>query len=119
MAVCAQIKGYVRQHEWIADTFSLLGVGLLFGTIWVLIDYQYEVLTWAQQNVVLHIPAIMLALAADVALIFGCLCVGSTRCEGERGCFHSFKGRRHGGASLYGAFNNWIVHMENVGKKHR
>lgn len=118
MAVCAQMKGYVREHEWVADTFSVLGVGLLFGTIWVLIYHQNEILGWAQENVVLHIPAIVLSLAADVLLIFGCLCMGSTRCEGEQGCFHSFKGRRHG-TSLYGAFNNWIVHMENVGKKHR
>ena len=30
MSVCANVKGYARRHEWVADLFSLLAVALLF-----------------------------------------------------------------------------------------
>ena len=121
MSVCSNVKGFMRHHEHIADLFSLLGVALFFGTIWVAIDFQTLAFEWMKQNVILHGSAIIAALIFDVFLIFMFLNIGSSRFseEGDDTCFHTFRGRRHGGPSLGAAFNNWLDHMEHVNKKHR
>lgn len=121
MSVCARIKGFARHHERIADLFSLLAVALLFGSIWVGIYYQTLLFEWMGRNVILHGSAVVLAIVADVFLIILLLSIGSSRHleDDQGGCFRTFKGRRHGGASLGTAFKNWIDHVENVNKKHR
>jgi len=120
MSICTTVKNYTRGREWLADFFSLLAVTLLFASIWVLIDYHLTVLDWMHENVVLRVPVVIGAIALDVTLIFGLLCAGSQRCPaGSDDCFRTFRGRRHGGPSVYAAFQNWLHHMENVSKKHR
>jgi len=120
MSICTTVKDYTRRHEWLADFFSLLAVALLFGSIWVLIDYHLALLEWMHDNVVLRVPLVIGVIALDVAVIFGLLCAGSQRCPaGSDDCFRTFRGRRHGGPSLSRAFNNWLQHIEHVGKKHR
>jgi hypothetical protein len=120
MSICTTVKDYARRHEWLADFFSLLAVALLFASIWVLIDYHLTVLDWMHENVVLRVPVVIGAIALDVTLIFGLLCAGSQRCPtGSDDCFRTFRGRRHGGPSLYAGLQNWLHHMENVSKKHR
>lgn len=120
MSICTTVKDYTHRHHWVADVFSLLAVALLFASIWVLIDFHLVLLDWMQDNVVIRVPAVVAAIALDVALIFGLLCAGSQRCpEGSDDCFRTFRGRRHGGPSVYAAFQSWLHHMENVSKKHR
>jgi hypothetical protein len=120
MSICSTVKGYTRRHEWLADFFSLLAVAVLFATVWAAIEFNGPVLEWMRDNAALHVPAVVGALALDVALIFGLLCAGSQRCpEGSDDCFRTFRGRRHGSPSLFTAFGNWIDHIEHVGKKHR
>ena len=120
MSICTAVKDYTRRHHWLADFFSLLAVALLFASIWVLIDYHIPLLDWMHDNVILRTPLVVGAIALDVTLIFGLLCAGSQRCPaGSDDCFRTFRGRRHGGHSLYTAFTNWIHHIEHVGKRHR
>jgi len=121
MSVCGKIKGYTREHHWIADFFSLLAVVLLFGSIWVGIYYQPILFDWMRVNVILHGSAVILAIALDVFLIILLLSIGSSRfAEDDSGaCFRTFRGRRHGGSSLGTAFKNWVDHIEHVNKKHR
>ena len=118
MSVCSEIKDYSRRHEWIADLFSVLAVLLLFATIWAVLEYHAAIFAWMTENMLLHLPLVIAAIALDIFLIFGFLCVGSTRCEDE-GCFRTFRGRRHGAGSIGKAFQSWLHHMENVNKKHR
>jgi hypothetical protein len=121
MSVCSRLKGYMRHHERVADFFSLLAVSLLFATIWVAIDFQGVIFDWMKQNVVIHGSATILALVADVFLIFMFLNLGSSRFSDQEDdvCFGTFRGRRHGGPSLGTAFSNWVDHLEHVNKKHR
>ena len=122
MGVCKNIQRFTRSHERIADLFSLLAVVVLFASIWVAIEYQSWIVGWMRANVVLHGSLVMLVVAADMALIFLLLSMGALRfaeADDEAGCFQTFRGRRHGGASLVTAFRNWVDHMEQVGKKHR
>ena len=121
MSVCGKIKGYTRDHHWIADFFSLLAVALLFGSIWVGIYYQQILFDWMRVNVILHGSAVMLAIVFDVFLIILLLSIGSSRfSEGDNdACFRTFRGRRHGGSSLGTVFKNWVDHIEHVNKKHR
>lgn len=121
MAVCAKIKGYTRRHVWVSDLFSLLGVMLFFGAILIVIFYQGPIFEWVRQNIILHTSAIVAITLVVVFLIFILLNMGSSHfmeSEDDK-CFGTFKGRRHGGASLGSAFRNWIDHMEHVSKKHR
>lgn len=124
MTICSQIKGFARNHERLADLSSLLAVALLFTTIWVAIDYQNAIFSWARESIPLHGPAVILLLVLDVFLIIALLNIGSTRLEGpgeprsER-CFGTFRGRRHGGLDLRTAFGHWVRHIEQVNKKHR
>lgn len=124
MTICSQIKGYVRNHERIADFSSLLAVALLFSTIWFAIDYQASIFTWTKQSILLHGPAVIFLLVLDVFIIIVLLNIGSTRLEGPEGmhsdrCFGTFRGRRHGGFNFGTAFRNWVQHIEQVNKKHR
>ena len=120
MSVCSAVKAYTRRHEWLADLLSMLALVVLFGSIWVLIDYHDVMLEWIQGNIAVRMPLLIVGMGLDVALIFGLLCAGSQRCpEGSDDCFRTFRGRRHGGHSLYTAFTNWIHHIEHVGKRHR
>lgn len=121
MTVCSRIKGYTRHHERVADLFSLLAVLLLFGSIWVAIEYQALAFDWIRQNIVLHGPAVIAVIIIDVFLIFMFLNIGASRFSEDEhsGCFHTFRGRRHGAGSLGKAFSNWIDHIEHVNKKHR
>jgi hypothetical protein len=120
MSVCSAVKAYTRRHEWLADLLSMLALVVLFGSIWLLIDFHQPLLDWMQANVALRMPMLIVVLGLDVALIFGLLCAGSQRCpQGSDDCFRTFRGRRHGSESLYTAFTNWIHHIENVGKRHR
>ena len=118
MSVCDNIKGVTQRHEWVADLFSILAVVLLFASIWAVLEYDGVILGWMKENVLLHTPLLVGAAALDVLMIFGLLCVGSTRCE-EGGCFRTFRGRRHGAGSIGKVFNSWLHHMEHVGRKHR
>ena len=121
MTVCAKLKNYSRHHERIADLFSLLAVVLLFGSIWIAIEYQPLAFEWIGQNAILHGSLVVAAIVVDVTLIFILLNLGSARFseESNDSCFHTFRGRRHGAGSLGSAFRNWIHHMEHVNKKHR
>ena len=120
MSVCRNLKGYVRDHEHVADFFSLLAVALLFGSLYLATVYYGPLLGWIQQDVLLHIPAIVAFLLADVFLIFLCLDLGATHYDDEgAGCFHTFPGRRAGGGSIGLMFNNWLHHIEQVGRRHR
>jgi hypothetical protein len=121
MTVCSQVKGFARHHEHIADLFSLLAIVLLFGTIWVGIEYQLPIFQWMKQNIPLHGSAVILTIMLDVFFIFFFLNIGSTRFteESDDHCFGTFRGRRHGGPSIGKAFHNWLHHLEHVSKKHR
>lgn len=118
MSVCEQLKGFCQRHHWVSDIFSMLGVALLFATIWFLIFHQTELLKWVNQNVILHVPLLVAAIVVDVFMVFGLLCLGSPKCATDENCFRTFPGRRHG-TTIGTAFNHWLSHMENVGKKHR
>ena len=119
MAVCNEIKSFSRTHERIADFFSLLAVGLLFGSVWAILTYHQAVLNWIGQDLLLHTALVIAVLVLDVFLILGLLMVGSTRFgEGNERCFGTFAGRRNFKPKT-GIFGSWIGHMENVGKKHR
>ena len=120
MSVCSSIKSYALKHEWLADLFSVLAVVLLFATVWAALTYNTVILAWLLEDVVLHVPLAALFVVIDMAMILLLLSIGSiAQHPTEKGCFHTFKGRRHGGISLYNAFSNWLHHMEHVGKKHR
>lgn len=120
MSVCKNIKSFTRRHEYIADFFSLLAVALLFGTIWGVLTYRAEIFSWVKINLLLHSPLMVLAIVVDVLLIFMFLSIGAARTEDDaESCFSTFRGRRHGGMSIGSVFNNWLHHMEDVGKKHR
>jgi hypothetical protein len=119
MSFCSRIKWFARNHERVADFFSLLAVVIFFATIYAAIEYHNPLLSWMKTNVVLHVPVVVGAIALVVALIFFCLAVGSARFSEEEACFRTFRGRRHGGPSLGSVFHTWIDHMEHVNKKHR
>jgi len=121
MTVCSRIKGFTRTHEWIADSFSLLAVMLLFASIWAGIEYQAKIFELLGENLVLYAPLLVAIVLLDVFLIFAFLNIGSTRFTDQQDgrCFHTFRGRRHGGVSIGNAVSNWINHIEQVNKKHR
>ena len=120
MSVCRNLKGYIRDHEYVADFFSLLAVALLFCSLYLATVYYGPLLGWIKQDVLLHIPAIVSLLLVDVFLIFLCLNLGATRYDDEAaGCFHTFRGRRAGSGSIGLMFNNWLHHIEQVGRRHR
>lgn len=121
MAVCSNIRSYMREHERVADFFSLLAVALLFSTIWFAIEFQTQIMEWAKANIIVHGSGVILALVVDVFLIIMFLNLGSARFSDEEddSCFRTFRGRRHGGPSITTAFGNWIDHIEHVNKKHR
>ncbi|CAK0757254.1 Cell division protein BolA [Gammaproteobacteria bacterium] len=104
MSVCQEIKTFGRAHERIADFFSLLAVGLLFGSLWAGLAYSEEILTWMLDNPPLHGSLTILALVMDVVFIMMLLAIGSARFGGgeDERCFSTFRGRRHGGGSTIG-----------------
>lgn len=119
MSICKDMKRFTRTHELVADLLSLLGVGLLFVSVWATLEYHQAVLHWLSGGYLLRTPILMLALALNAFGILALLAAGSSRFgdEDER-CFGTFPGRRtrHGAT---GVFTGWVQHMENVGKKHR
>ncbi len=120
MSVCKDLKGYARRHEWMADFFSLLAILLLFGSLYLGALYYSPVLIWMQTDAILHVPAVMALLLLDVFLIFLFLSIGSARYGDEaESCFHTFRGRRAGSGSIGIMFNNWLHHIEQVGRRHR
>jgi hypothetical protein len=119
MAVCNEIKGFSRAHERVADFFSLLAVGLLFGSVWAILTYHQPVLGWISEYVLLHTALVIGVVVLDVFLILALLMVGSARFgEDDERCFGTFSGRRNH-HSKRGPFSIWIAHLENVGKRHR
>lgn len=120
MSVYSNIRDFTHRHEWVGDLFSVLAVLLLFGTVWAVLEYNSLILVWIRQDVIIHVPLAALAIGVVIFVIIAFLSIGSASHGPEdRGSFHTFRGRRHGGASIYGAFRNWLHHMEHVGKKHR
>ncbi len=119
MTVCREIKTFSRTHERIADFFSLLALGLLFGSIWAIVANYQRVWAWIELDVPVNTSIVIAVLVLDVALILGFLAIGSARFgeDGER-CFGTFRGRRTQHSST-GMVSAWISHLENVGKKHR
>ncbi len=121
MSICTQVKGFARRHEFFADLLSLLAVVLLFSSIWIIIDYQSQITQWMLDNIIINGSAVLASIALDVALIMILLNIGSSRFQevSDDGCFHTFRGRMHGGFSLGTAVKNWVKHIEQVNKKHR
>jgi hypothetical protein len=119
MAVCENLKTFSRHHERVADFFSLLAVAVLFASIWASLEYYQTVMHWVQQNILLHGPLLIAGLLANAGLILALLAVGSARFgEDDERCFGTFRGRRSGGSPV-DAIRNWVLHIENVGKRHR
>ncbi|MCG6940309.1 MAG: hypothetical protein LJE69_03550 [Thiohalocapsa sp.] len=119
MSICKDLKRFTRTHETIADLFSLLGAGLLFGSVWATLAYHQLVMQWLAGDYLLRVPLLMLALALNAFGILALLAAGSSRFgEDDEHCFGTFPGRRtrHGAT---GVISGWVQHMENVGKKHR
>jgi hypothetical protein len=121
MGICRSVRVYSSHHEWVGNVFSLIGVALLFGTVWATLQYYEEISDWLAIDAVVHTSLLVAALVVDVLLIFAMLAIGSTRAgEEDKNCFATFRGRRSGGGgSPIDAIRNWLLHMENVGKKHR
>ena len=120
MSVCKSLKGYSRKHERLADFFSLLAVALLFGTLYLVISNYASVIGWMKTDAVIHVPLAIGVLLLDIFIIYMCLNIGAARfAEEDEGCFHTFRGRRSGSGSIGTMFNNWLHHMEQVGRKHR
>jgi hypothetical protein len=119
MGVCRQIQQYSSHHEWVGNLFSLLAVGLIFGTVGLSLQFYADIAVWLDQNLVFHGVLLAGALVLDLVLIMACLAIGSSRADEEdKPCFATFQGRRAGG-SPFAVFSAWLQHMENVGKKHR
>jgi uncharacterized membrane protein len=79
MSVCRSIKGYAREHEQVADFFSLLAVGLFFGSLYLGATTYGSVTEWIKQDLFLHSMIILALLLLDVFLIFLFLNIGSAR----------------------------------------
>ncbi len=119
MAVYKEISKFSRAHEHIADFFSLLAVVLLFGSIWVILQYYTPVSDWIRHDPVWHTVLVIGALVLDVVLILSFLAFGSARFgDKDERSFGTFAGRRNQ-RSPTGIFGSWLKHMESVGKKHR
>ena len=119
MGICRNVRVYSSHHEWVGNLFSLLAVALIFGTVWVSLQYYQQIEAWITENIALHTALLVAALVADVLLILTFLGIGSARAgEEDESCFATFPGRRSGGSPI-DAFRSWLHHMENVGKKHR
>lgn len=120
MSICKDIKGFSRTHEHIADFFSLLAVGVLFGAIWATVAYYQQLSSWLRHDWLLHGGLLIGGLIFIGFLVLGLLAVGSSRFAGEdEKCFGTFRGRRNYNGSPVRWFTTWVSHMENVGKKHR
>lgn len=120
MSVCRSIKGYARAHEQVADFFSLLAVGLFFGSLYLGATRYGAVAEWIKQDIFLHALIVLGLLLLDVFLIFLFLNFGSARFTTEdESCFQTFQGRRAGSGSIGMMLNSWLHHIEHVGKKHR
>jgi hypothetical protein len=118
MTVCKNIQNFSRNHERVADFFSLLAIVLLFGSIWATLEYHPVLLAWVQRNVLLNSTLLIAGITIEAFLVLGFLAVGSARFGGENEkCFGTFRRRRDG--SPLDLFRIWINHMESVGKKHR
>jgi len=119
MGICKRVSTYSSHHEWVGNIFSLIAVALLFGTVWATLQYYEEISQWLAIDALVHTSALVAALVMDVLLIMAMLAVGSARAgEEPENCFATFRGRRGGGSPL-DALRNWLLHMENVGRKHR
>ena len=118
MSICARWQDFCRNNEWVSDIFTVMGVGLLYLTVWGLLQGHSAVVGWLSVDPAMRLPAVILAAGIDVMAILGLFCLGSGKCAKDEGCFHTFKGRRNG-VDATRAFRNWVLHMENVGKKHR
>lgn len=120
MSVCKSLKGYTRKHERLADLFSLLAVALLFGTLYLVLAYHTSITGWLMKNVITNVPIAVALLLLDIVVMYMCLNIGAARyAEEDESCFHTFRGRRSGSGSIGMMFNNWLHHMEQVGRKHR
>ncbi len=119
MGMCRSIRTYSSRHEWVGNLFSLLGVALIFATVWASLHFYLDLMVWLRENPLLHSGMLVAGFVFDAALIMILLSIGSAR-EGEEepSCFATFQGRR-GGANPISAFSGWLQHMENVGRKHR
>lgn len=121
MSVCTKLKGYSRNNERIADFFSLMSVAMLFGTVWIVMQYYSLVASWVLSGGVLYLPLVFAAVLLDVFCIFLFLDFGSSRLteEGEEDrCFQTFRGRRTGSGSILAVVSTWVNHMEHVNKQH-
>jgi len=120
MSICKDIKGFSRNHEHVADFFSLLAVVLLFGSIWVTVAYYRDLSNWLRHDWLLHGTLLIGALLLIGFLILALLALGSSRFAGDdEKCFGTFAGRRNYNGSPVRLFSAWVNHMESVGKKHR
>jgi len=119
MGICKKVRVYSSHHEWVGNSFSLIAVALLFGTVWATLQYYEDISGWLAIDALVHTSFLVAALAMDVLLILAMLALGSARAgEEDESCFTTFRGRRGGGSPI-DAIRNWLLHMENVGKKHR
>ncbi|KRT54802.1 hypothetical protein [endosymbiont of Ridgeia piscesae] len=120
MSVCRNLKGFTREHEHLADFFSLMSVALLFGTLYVGVSYHTPIMAWMGENMLLRIPLFILTILLDLFLMFLFLNLGSARsADDDESCFHTFKGRRGDAGSIGKMFSGWLHHMEQVGRRHR
>ena len=106
-----------RHTEWVADLFPVLAVVLLFGTVWITVQFYDDIWGWIRHHPLVAMPVVVVGFLADVTLIYVLLRAGARDCvDGD--CFRTFRGRRHGSAGG-NPFSHWLKHMERVGKVHR
>jgi hypothetical protein len=119
MNICRSLRGFCLSNEWAANTFAVLGIGLLLISVWFAVEFQAAVLAWIAHNVVVHGLLFVSAMLLDVLLIAGLLCLGFSECsEADRNCVHAFRGRRYRGQRsrvLPGALS-WL---DSLGKNPR
>ncbi len=115
MPICQRLKKVCLEHEWLANAFAFTGVALFLVTIWIGIEYHFDIVDWWRGNALFHGLILGAIAIVDALLIFGCLCLGFSECtEEDKNCIHAFRGRG-AGKPLFPEMWGWI---DRLGHKH-
>lgn len=94
---CSQFRDFCRQHEWAQSLFASLGVAVLAGVIWFVLEAYSLIISWISADVLIHGLLFALAMLGVLMVGFVALMLGFAECaEEDRNCLFAYRGRRSG-----------------------
>ena len=107
MRICRTMRAFCLKHESVANVAIVIAMGLVGSTIWGVLAFYPQLLSWLNENIVLHGSLALLALGFNVLAMYGTLCLGFSRHTPEHKRFeHTYRSRRN--SSVFPEASTWV-----------